>query len=288
MRRVSLVHFFCVFQHFYHHDANAACRYEMASELIAKLYPPNTPVELHSLSSVKLNGLTGRCGRYDSAKGWCSVTLTDTARKVAVKPANLRLLYPPGTRVELHSLTSLSALNGRVGRCDRFDPAKGRYAVVLDGAASSVKKKVESLKVELSAGLAGAGEWNCPTYTFLNRDASDRCEICSAAKSNPLVRVLSLNQLAWLRLFAAHLHTCLLIHSCAHPLTRSFSQSCRWWCFIPTCNKHICRPPGREWRPRAVRASGIAPCALSLIATRLIFAQCVQQRNQTRWCVCCL
>ena len=71
----------------------------MPSELIAKLYPPGTPVELHSLSSAKLNGLTGRCGKYDSAKGRCVVTLTDTDRKVTVKPSNLCLFYPPGTSV---------------------------------------------------------------------------------------------------------------------------------------------------------------------------------------------
>ena len=108
----------------------------MASELIAKLYPLGTPVELHSLSSTKLNGLTGRCGQYDSAKGMCLVTLTDTARKVAVKPSNLRLLYPPGTPVQLHSLTSSSALNGCTGRCGRFDSVKGRYVVMLDGTPS--------------------------------------------------------------------------------------------------------------------------------------------------------
>ena len=108
----------------------------MASELIAKLYPPGTPVELHSLSSAKLNGLAGRCGRYHSAEGRCAVTLTDTTRKVAVKPSNLRLLYPPGTPVELHSLTSSPALNGRTGRCGRFDSAKGRYVVMLDGTPS--------------------------------------------------------------------------------------------------------------------------------------------------------
>ena len=119
----------------------------MASELIAKLYPPGTPVELHSLSSAKLNGLTGRCGRYDSAKGRCLVTLTDTARKVAVKPSNLRLLYPPGTPVELHSLTSSSALNGRTGRCGRFDCAKGRYVVMLDGTPSKgVRVKPANLR----------------------------------------------------------------------------------------------------------------------------------------------
>ena len=104
----------------------------MASELIAKLFPPGTPVELHSLSSAASNGLTGRCGEYDSAKGRCLVTLADTARKVYVKPANLRLLYPPGTLVELHSLISASDLNGCTGRCGRFDPAKGRYAVMLE------------------------------------------------------------------------------------------------------------------------------------------------------------
>ena len=109
----------------------------MASELIDKLYPPGTPVELHSLSSTKLNGLTGRCGRYDSVKGRCRVTLTDTARKVAVKPSNLRLLYPPGTPVELHSLTSSPALNGRTGRCDRFDSVNGLYVVMLDGTPSN-------------------------------------------------------------------------------------------------------------------------------------------------------
>ena len=105
----------------------------MASDLIAKVFPANTPVVLHSLSSAKFNGLAGRCGRYDIAEGRCSVTLTDTAREISVKPVNLRLLYPPGTRVQLHSLTASSALNGRVGRCVRFDPAKGRYAVTLDG-----------------------------------------------------------------------------------------------------------------------------------------------------------
>lgn len=110
----------------------------MASELIAKLYPPGTPVELHSLSSATLNGLTGRCGRYHSAKGRCAVTLTDAAHKVAVKPGNLRLLYPPGTPVELHSLSSSSALNGRAGRCGRFDSVKGRYVVMLDGATRKV------------------------------------------------------------------------------------------------------------------------------------------------------
>ena len=110
----------------------------MASELIAKLYPPGTPVQLHSLSSASLNGLTGRCGRYDSAKGRCVVTLTADARKVGVKPVNLRLLYPPGVRVELHSLTSSPAFNGRAGRCGRFDSAKGRYAVMLDGVTRQV------------------------------------------------------------------------------------------------------------------------------------------------------
>ena len=110
----------------------------MASELIAKLYPPGTPVELHSLSSASLNGLTGRCGRYVSTKGRYFVTLTDGARKVGVKPANLRLLYPPGASVELHSLTSSPAFNGRAGRCGRFDSAKGRYAVMLDGATRQV------------------------------------------------------------------------------------------------------------------------------------------------------
>ena len=107
----------------------------MASDLIGKVFPPATPVVLHSLSSAKFNGLTGRCGRYDIAEGRCYVTLTDTGRKISVKPVNLRLLYPPGTRVQLHSLTGSSALNGRVGRCVRFDPAKGRFVVMIDGAA---------------------------------------------------------------------------------------------------------------------------------------------------------
>ena len=120
----------------------------MTSELIAKLYPPGTPVELHSLSSATLNGLAGRCGRYDSAEGRCHVTLTDTARKVAVKPSNLRLLYPPGTPVELHSLTSSPALNGRTGRCGRFDSAKGRYVVMLDGTPSKgVLVKPDNLRL---------------------------------------------------------------------------------------------------------------------------------------------
>ena len=67
-------------------------------------------------------------------KGRCLVTLA--ARKVAVKPSNLRLLYPPGTSVELHSLTSSPALNGRTGQCGRFDSVKGRYVVMLDGTPS--------------------------------------------------------------------------------------------------------------------------------------------------------
>ena len=54
----------------------------MASELIAKIYPPGTPVELHSLSSAALNGVSGRCGRYDGAKGRCAVTLDGGARTV--------------------------------------------------------------------------------------------------------------------------------------------------------------------------------------------------------------
>ena len=121
----------------------------MASDLIGKVFPPDTPVVLHSLSSAKFNGLTGRCGRYDIVEGRCSVTLTDTARKktkrkkkISVKPVNLRLLYPPGTRVQLHSLTASPALNGRVGRCVRFDPAKGRYVVMIDG----VKRKRVTVK----------------------------------------------------------------------------------------------------------------------------------------------
>ena len=52
-----------------------------------------------------------------------------------VKHDNLRLLYPPGTPVELHSLSASSALNGRTGQCGRFDPATGRYAVILHGDA---------------------------------------------------------------------------------------------------------------------------------------------------------
>ena len=71
-----------------------ASRYEMASKLIAKLFPPKTPVVLHSLSSSKHNGLVGRCGRYDGVEGLCSVTLKGKLRKVSVKPENLRLLYP--------------------------------------------------------------------------------------------------------------------------------------------------------------------------------------------------
>ena len=105
----------------------------MVSDLIAKVFPANTPVVLHSLSSAKFNGLAGRCGRYDIAEGRCSVTLTDTGREIAVKPVNLRLLCPPGTRVQLHSLIASSALNGCVGRCVRFDPAQGRYVVMIDG-----------------------------------------------------------------------------------------------------------------------------------------------------------
>ena len=135
-------------QHFQHHDANPACRYQMASELIAKLFPPGTPVELHSLSSsAALNGLAGRCVRYDSAEGRCVVTLTDTARKLSVKPVNLRLLFPPGSRVELHSLTSSPALNGRAGRCVRFDYDKGRCVVILDGPERQrVKVKPANLR----------------------------------------------------------------------------------------------------------------------------------------------
>ena len=125
--------------HFHHHVSNNACRYQMASELIVKLYPPGTPVELHSLSSAKLNGVTGRCGRYNISNGRCTITLKGGARKVAVKPGNLRLLYPPGTPVQLHSLSSTSALNGRTGQCDRFDPVTGRYAVILHG---DTRKKV--------------------------------------------------------------------------------------------------------------------------------------------------
>ena len=105
----------------------------MASQLVASLFPPGAPVQLHSLSAAALNGLVGRCGPYDSAKGRCPVALA--GRTVAVEPCNLRPLFPPGTPVELHSLASSPALNGRTGRCGRFDSAKGRYAVVLDGAA---------------------------------------------------------------------------------------------------------------------------------------------------------
>ena len=120
----------------------------MASELIAKLYPPGSPVQLHSLSSATLNGLTGRCGRYVSAKGRCVVTLADAeGKQVAVKPVHLRLLYPPGTRVELHSLPSSPALNGRTGRCGRFVSADGRYVVTLDGATRErVKVKPANLR----------------------------------------------------------------------------------------------------------------------------------------------
>merc|ERR1712224_689069 len=121
-------------------------QYEMACKVIAKLFPPETPVVLHSMSAAKHNGLVGRCGRYDGVKGRCSVTLADTARKVSVKPDNLRLLYPPGTRVELHSLASSSALNGRAGRCGRFDPVKGRYVVVLDGEWTRVSVKPGNLR----------------------------------------------------------------------------------------------------------------------------------------------
>ena len=132
-------------QHFQHHDANPACRYQMASELIAKLFPPGSPVELHSLSSVGLNGLTGRCDGYDSAQGRCLVTLTGTARKLGVRPANLRPLYPVGTPVQLHSLASSPALNGRTGRCGRFDD--GRYVVVLEGATrQKVKVRPANLR----------------------------------------------------------------------------------------------------------------------------------------------
>ena len=125
----------------------------MAFDLIGKVVPPNTPVVLHSLSSAKFNGLTGRCGRYDIAKGRCSVTLTDTAREISVKPVNLRLLYPPGTRVQLHSLTASSALNGRVGRCVRFDPAKERFVVMIDGVTRK-QVTVKTVNLRAAAPLA--------------------------------------------------------------------------------------------------------------------------------------
>ena len=80
---ISCVHF--AWQHSHHHrDANAAHRYAMASQLVASLFPPGAPVQLHSLSAAALNGLVGRCGPYDSAKGRCPVALA--GRTVAVEP----------------------------------------------------------------------------------------------------------------------------------------------------------------------------------------------------------
>ena len=50
---ISCVHF--AWQHSHHHrDANAAHRYAMASQLVASLFPPGAPVQLHSLSAAAL------------------------------------------------------------------------------------------------------------------------------------------------------------------------------------------------------------------------------------------
>merc|ERR1719498_119479 len=49
--------------------------------------------------------------------------------------------YSVGTMVELHSLSSTS-LNGRVGKCGKYDEKEGRYAVTLLATKTKKKKKV--------------------------------------------------------------------------------------------------------------------------------------------------
>ena len=54
-----------------------------------------------------------------------------------------------GKRVTLQGLTSRPELNGKGGVCERFEPAKGRCVVRLDGTSGAgLLLKIESLSLE--------------------------------------------------------------------------------------------------------------------------------------------
>ena len=60
-----------------------------------------------------------------------------------------------GRRVRLHGLKSKPALNGRGGVCARYDAARGRCVVRLDGATEPMLLRAENLHADAAAAAAG-------------------------------------------------------------------------------------------------------------------------------------
>ena len=62
-----------------------------------------------------------------------------------------------GRRVRISGLQARPELNGRCGVAVRFDAAKGRYEVVVEGEAEAVLLKPASLRAAVTGRGAGAG-----------------------------------------------------------------------------------------------------------------------------------
>eukprot|EP00933_Yihiella_yeosuensis_P002200 TRINITY_DN10363_c0_g1_i2.p1 TRINITY_DN10363_c0_g1~~TRINITY_DN10363_c0_g1_i2.p1 ORF type:complete len:563 (-),score=132.01 TRINITY_DN10363_c0_g1_i2:931-2619(-) len=97
----------------------------------ARLLCPFTPVRLVGLqSSPELNGKTGTCKIWDSAKSRWLVKLDDGGERL-LKPGNLGIAFRSGSSVRLTGLQA-SHLNGISATCIQWDKIKERWHVRLE------------------------------------------------------------------------------------------------------------------------------------------------------------
>ena len=70
---------------------------------------------------------------------------SEAAAEAPVEAAQQRS-YSPGSRVEMHGLSSAVSLNGMLGTVVSFDAEKGRYEISVDGSLFNKKIKASNLK----------------------------------------------------------------------------------------------------------------------------------------------
>lgn len=131
-------------------------------------------------SAVDLNGRQGMIQAYDPYSGRYIITMTGGGASKRIRPDNVELLelseinddpvadgerFHHGTKVVLHGLHALRALNGKVGIIRHFDFGSGRYIVEIKGQPPK-RIKPENLQSadgeSLSASMQGRAEGGAP------------------------------------------------------------------------------------------------------------------------------